>query len=98
MKIYSYLASGRCTLATDIASHTQALDESCALLTAPEPAALADALRRLAADAALRDALGRAGAARARERFSPEAYRAKLLAAYAELPTARSAAAGGPAA
>lgn len=89
MKIYSYLASGRCTLATDIASHTQALDESCALLAPPEPAALAAALRRLAADPALRESLGRAGALRARERYSPEAYRAKLLAAYAELPLAR---------
>ncbi len=93
MKIYSYLASGRCTLATDIASHTQALDDSCALLAPPEPAALAVALRRLAADAGLRETLGRAGAARARERFSPEAYRAKLLAAYAELPAAGGTAA-----
>jgi len=91
MKVYSYLASGRCTLATDIASHTQALDESCALLAPPEPAALAAALRRLAADPALRESLGRAGARRASERYSPEAYRAKLLAAYAELPLARGA-------
>jgi len=94
MKIYSYLASGRCTLATDIASHTQALDESCAVLAPPEPAALAAALRRLAADAALRESLGRAGAQRARERYSPEAYRAKLLAAYAELSIPRPPAQG----
>jgi glycosyltransferase involved in cell wall biosynthesis len=94
MKIYSYLASGRCTLATDIASHTQALDESCAVLAPPEPAALAAALRQLAADAALRESLGRAGAQRARERYSPEAYRAKLLAAYAELSIPRPPAGG----
>ncbi|HWR97803.1 MAG TPA: glycosyltransferase family 4 protein [Candidatus Methanoperedens sp.] len=92
MKIYSYLASGRCTLATDIASHTQALDDTCALLAPPEPAAFAAALRRLAGDPLLRAALGRAGARRARERHSPAAYRAKLLAAYAELPAARATA------
>ena len=92
MKIYSYLASGRCTLATDIASHTQVLDDSCALLAPPEPAALAAALQRLATDPPLRETLGRAGAQRANERYSPEAYRAKLLAAYAELPGARMAA------
>ena len=41
MKIYSYLASGRSILATDIGSHTQALDASCALLVRPEPGCVA---------------------------------------------------------
>jgi glycosyltransferase involved in cell wall biosynthesis len=85
MKIYSYLEAGRAVLATDIGSHTQALDESCALLVRPEPDALAAGLRRLAEDPELRGRLGDAGAGRASARYSRAAYREKLRAAYALL-------------
>lgn len=85
MKIYSYLASGRGILATDIGSHTQALDASCAVLVPPEPGGVAAGLRRLVDDPGLRERLGRAGAARAAERYSRAAYRGKLAAAYALL-------------
>jgi glycosyltransferase involved in cell wall biosynthesis len=85
MKIYSYLAAGRSILATDIGSHTQALDDSCAVLVRPEPGCLAAGLQRLAGDPGLRERLGRAGAARAAERYSRAAYREKLRAAYALL-------------
>jgi glycosyltransferase involved in cell wall biosynthesis len=87
MKIYSYLASGRSVLATDIGSHTQALDTSCAVLVPPDPASLAAGLRRLAVDPQLREHLGRAGAARAAERYTRAAYREKLRTAYALLAT-----------
>jgi glycosyltransferase involved in cell wall biosynthesis len=82
MKIYSYLASGRSMLATDIGSHTQALDASCALLVPPDSGCVAAGLRRLAGDQQLRMSLGKAGAERAAERYSRAAYRAKLGAAY----------------
>jgi len=85
MKIYSYLAAGRAILATAIGSHTQALDDSCALLARPEPGCLAAGLQRLAQDAPLRERLGNAAAARAAERYSRAAYREKLRAAYAGL-------------
>jgi len=88
MKIYSYLASGRSILATDIDSHTQALDASCAVLVRPDSFCLAAGLRRLAADPELRERLGRAGAERAAERYSRAAYRKKLSAAYALLEAA----------
>jgi len=88
MKIYSYLAAGRSILATDIGSHTQALDASCALLAPPDPGSLAAGLRRLAEDPGLRERLGRAGAGRAAERYSRAAYREKLSAAYALLEAA----------
>ena len=94
MKIYSYLASGRPVLATDIGSHTQALDASCALLVRPDPGCLAAGLRALAEDPALRERLGAAGAARARARYSRDAYRAKLREAYALLAPATPAARG----
>src|SRR5690606_4783612 len=47
MKVYSYMQAGKAILATDIRSHTQALDSSCAMLVAPEPAAMAHGFERL---------------------------------------------------
>ncbi|MHB8834145.1 MAG: glycosyltransferase [Candidatus Methylomirabilia bacterium] len=88
MKIYSYLAAGRGILATDIGSHTQALDASCAVLVRPDPGCVAAGLRRLAEDRPLRERLGQAGAARAAARYSRPAYREKLAAAYALLEAA----------
>ena len=85
MKIYSYLASGRSVLATDIGSHTQALDASCAVLVPPDPASLAAGLRRLAGDPQLRERLGRAGPDGCLKRDPRAAYREKLRAAYALL-------------
>jgi glycosyltransferase involved in cell wall biosynthesis len=85
MKLYSYLASGRAVLATDIVSHTQVLDDNSALLVAPTAAAIAAGLQRLVGDPQLRDRLGRQGAELARREYTPQAYRAKLRAAYQRL-------------
>jgi glycosyltransferase involved in cell wall biosynthesis len=46
LKIYTYLASGRLLVATDIPSHTQVLNAGNCLLAAPEPQALAAELYR----------------------------------------------------
>jgi glycosyltransferase involved in cell wall biosynthesis len=85
MKIYSYMNSGTAILATRIASHTQVLDDGCALLVEPDPAALAQGLGTLAADEALRARLGLASRRRAGERYSVEAFRQKVCAAYRKL-------------
>ena len=85
MKIFSYLASGKPLLATRIASHTQVLDDSTALLVNPEAASLGDGLTRLGEEAGLRRRLGEAGLALAHSRYSRAAYRDKLLEAYALL-------------
>lgn len=85
MKIYSYMNSGTAILATRIASHTQVLDDDCALLVEPGPQALAKGLAALAADGALRARLGAAGRRRAAERYSVEAFRQKVRAAYQTL-------------
>ena len=85
MKIYSYMNSGTAILATRIASHTQVLDDDCALLVEPEPQALAKGLAALAADETLRVRLGAAARRRAAERYSAEAFRRKVCAAYREL-------------
>ena len=85
MKVYSYMNSGCAILATRIASHTQVLDDDCALLVEPNSQALANGLTTLAADAALRTRLGSAAHRRAAERYSVEAFRQKVCAAYRTL-------------
>ena len=82
MKIYSYLAAGKPVLATEIASHTQALDSTCAVLVPPDPPAMAAGLETLARDRALRRELGSAGRERAETRYSRESFRKKVLDAY----------------
>jgi glycosyltransferase involved in cell wall biosynthesis len=85
MKIYSYMNSGTAILATRILSHTQVLDDDCALLVEPGPQALAQGIATLAADEALRARLGAAARRRASERYSVEAFREKVCAAYRTL-------------
>lgn len=87
MKVYSYMSSGTAILATRIASHTQVLDDDCALLVEPSPQALAKGLATLAADAGLRARLGTAAHRRAAERYSVEVFRQKVYAAYQTLET-----------
>ena len=91
MKIYSYMSSGTAILATRIASHTQVLDEDSAVLAEPNPQALAKGLATLASDAALRGRLGAAARRRANERYSVEAFRRKVCAAYRTLEPLRTA-------
>jgi len=85
MKIYSYMAAGRAILATDILSHTQVLNDECALLTAPTAAAMAEGFMRLSEDETLRNRLGEAAARRAIEEYGLDAFRARLRRAYAGL-------------
>ena len=85
MKVYSYMNSGTAILATRILSHTQVLDDDCALLVEPSPQELAKGLTTLAADGALRARLGAAARRRASERYSLEAFREKVSAAYRTL-------------
>ena len=87
MKVYSYMNSGTSILATRIASHTQVLDDDCAFLVEPNAQALAKGLAALAADAALRTRLGAAARRLAVERYSLEAFRRKVCAAYETLET-----------
>ena len=82
MKVYSYMNSGTAILATRILSHTQVLDDGCALLVEPNPQALAHGLETLAMDETLRARLGAAARRRAREKYSVEAFREKVRAAY----------------
>ena len=73
LKLFAYLRSGGPILATRIASHTQVLDEECALFVEPGPDGLALGLVKLASDAGLRTALA-SSATKAGERYTPETY------------------------
>jgi glycosyltransferase involved in cell wall biosynthesis len=54
LKIFSYLRSGRPMVATDIASHTQVLDEHSCVLVPPTAPGLADGIRSLLDDGPIR--------------------------------------------
>lgn len=91
MKVYSYMQAGRPILATAILSHTQVLDEDCALLVAPTADALAQGLLALERDAALRLRLGAAARARVESRYSRARFEAILQEAYDGLKPSPSA-------
>jgi glycosyltransferase involved in cell wall biosynthesis len=82
MKIYSYMQSGKAILATDIRSHTQALDSRCAMLVDSKPDAMARGLAQLEQDSELRRSIGDAARAKVESEYSLPVYSAKLRAAY----------------
>lgn len=85
MKIYSYLASGRPVLATNIHSHTQVLDSRSAMLVDANVGEMAAGLRRLLENRPLREQIGCAGKALATARYSLAAYKIKLKEGYSRL-------------
>jgi glycosyltransferase involved in cell wall biosynthesis len=82
MKVYSYMSSGKVILATDIRSHTQALDATCAELVPAEGKAFAAGLERLAADPERRHRLGAMAREKADREYSLPVFRQKLRSAY----------------
>jgi len=85
MKVYSYMHASKAILATDIRSHTQALDPTCAVLTAATPPAFAEGLQRLASDPELRKRLGAASCAKVESEYSVAIFKRKLQHAYGTL-------------
>ncbi len=74
MKLYSYLASGRAVVATDLQTHTQVLDAHTAVLAQASPEAFGQALLRLMKDSKLRDAIGEAGKQLVESKYSYEVF------------------------
>ena len=85
MKIFSYMASGRAIIATDIESHRQVLDEECAMLVAPDAASIAAGLYRLKIDPELRNRLGDAARCKALSEYSHAAFERRLSRAYSTI-------------
>lgn len=79
------LAHGRPVITTGQGGLSEIVDSTCGWVTGLDVAAMADALRAAATDDTEVDRRGRAGRARWRQRFSPEATTRSLVAAYAEV-------------
>ena len=77
LKIYSYLKSGKPIVATNLLTHTQVLDETVSILTAPEPDAFADGIVRLLTDDELRKEIGQKGMELANTKYSYDAFMRK---------------------
>ena len=85
MKLYSYLASGKGIVATNLSTHTQVIDKKVAVLVDPLPEPFAEGMLQLIQDQELRTTLGRAAKRLVDEKYSFSAFRAKLNAVYDDL-------------
>ena len=77
-------------VATDLPTHTQILDASDAVLCAATAEGMAKGMLDVLADPARFAPLGAAARARVTSNYSREAFRRKLLAAYASIAPVRS--------
>jgi glycosyltransferase involved in cell wall biosynthesis len=82
LKIYSYLASGKPIVATDMQTHRQVLTDETAMLVPPDAEGLGEGIRRLLGDAALRERIGQDGWQLARESFSYRTYLSRIQEAF----------------
>jgi glycosyltransferase involved in cell wall biosynthesis len=78
LKIYSYLASGKPIVATDMQTHRQVLDDRSAKLVPPTAEGLAQGIRELLQDAGLRERIGRRGRQLAEEHYNHRFYLARI--------------------
>jgi glycosyltransferase involved in cell wall biosynthesis len=82
LKIYSYLHSGKPTVATNIFAHTQILNEEIAVIVDPEPGAFAEGIINLIEHPEVGIKIGRKAYLFAEKHFSIDSYVAKLDMAY----------------
>ena len=94
MKVYSYMQAGKGILATDIRSHTQALDRDCAELVAPDAASVAAGFDRLFDDGAYRTRLGLRAREKVEREYSVTAFKQRVSRVYARLATLQLAPSG----
>jgi glycosyltransferase involved in cell wall biosynthesis len=85
LKIYDYMQSGRPIVATNLLTHTQVLDDTCAALTEPEPEAFAGGILRLLNDRDLGASLAVAAARRIEEQYALPIFKRKIQLAYQQL-------------
>ena len=82
LKIYSYLKSGKPIVATNLLTHTQVLDETVSILTAPDPDAFADGIVRLLMNDELRKEIGQKGMELADTKYTYDAFLLKTEQVY----------------
>ena len=81
-KIYTYLASGKPTVATRIEAHTQVLHDGIAWLVDATPQALAAGVRQVLSDRSAARERGERGRAYAEREFGLDAFRERVRRAY----------------
>jgi glycosyltransferase involved in cell wall biosynthesis len=82
MKIYTYMAARRPIVATNLATHTQVLDEKSAVLVAPSASGLARGIGSVLSDAQLGRRLADEATRLVEENYSMPAYRRKVADIY----------------
>ena len=82
MKVYSYLASGKPLVATDLPVHTQLLNRELAMLVPPTPRGLAEGMIHLLENPGRASQLGRAAKRFVEKEFSESAYRRRVAELY----------------
>jgi glycosyltransferase involved in cell wall biosynthesis len=91
LKLFSYMWSAVPIVATRLATHTQVLDSSSAMLCEPTAESMASGILAVLDDPARFASLGQAARARVARDYSRDAFRRKLLAAYDSIvPAVRS--------
>ncbi len=85
MKIYSYLHSGKVTLATRLPTHTQVLSDEVSRLAAPEVNEFSAAMLELLHDGELRASLGQAACQLAEQNYTYEVFSRRLNELYDRL-------------
>lgn len=99
LKIYQYLRAGKPIVATSIYSHTQVLNDRVAELVEPTPDAVGRGILRVLQDERRASALAESAGLLAEERYSEEAYIARLarvLEPFEKRESAEPAASGEP--
>jgi len=81
----SEILAGKPIVATNIASHTQVMDDTCAVLVDAAPQAMARGIERLAADEELGNRLGAAAESLVKRKYSMEVFRRTITEEYSYL-------------
>lgn len=85
LKLLDYLKAGRAVVATDNQANRQILDETCAVLVDPDPAAFAEGISRLIRDADFRGHLGERGKLLISTTYNFDEFKRRLDRCYSDL-------------
>ncbi len=83
LKLFSYMASGRPIVTTDLPTHTRVLNGEAAILVEPTPAGLASGILRALEDPAGAAALGRRAQRLVQERYTYTGFKRGIAECYA---------------
>ncbi len=85
LKLYTYMQSGKPIVATNLPTHTQVLDDTCAILVLPQIDDLATGLLRALREPLLISNLGKEARKRVASKYSLPSFKNKVRTAYQSL-------------